>query len=200
MTSDMDSYDNKISHRNTIHLITQILDILGKYSDNYEKKLNFTRLMQHLKIPTSEIDEFVSLILHFQETFEHVFKEYRIKKKRQNSQVFLTVENKIKDKTPRIIKILSSHLNLFNDIVYTFKFVKRGKGFDTSKNDSELLTNLKELKIKHPYLFDPHENGVIYPSELGLKFGELIISYNKSNRKIKNMQIENYTFIVEDDG
>jgi len=199
MTSNLNSFDNKISHRNTIHLINQILDILGKYSDNYEKKLNFTRLMQHLKIPTSEIEEFFSLILHFQEKFEHVFKEYRIKKKRQNSQIYLTVEKKVKEKTPRIIKILASDLNLFNDLIYTFKFVKRGKGFDTSKNDSELLTNLKELKIKHPYLFDPHENGVIYPTELGLKLGELIISYNKSNKKIKNIQIENYTFIVEED-
>jgi len=200
MTSGLDSYNSETSHRITIQFLNQIIDILNKYKENYEKKLNFTRLMQQLKIPTSEIDEFVYLILNFQETFENVFKEYRIQKKRQNDQVYLIVEKKIKDNNPRTIKISTSHLRLFNDIIYTFKFVKRGKGFDTTKNGSELLTNLKELKIKHPYLFEVHANRVIYPSELGLKFGGLIISYNKSNKDIKKIEIDNYTFIVEENG
>jgi len=91
-------------------------------------------------------------------------------------------------------------LKLFNDIIYVFKFVKRGKGFDIYQNGSELLVNLKQLKVEHPYLFESKGNGIIYPSELGLNLGELIISYNKSNREIKKLTVDNFTFIVEKDG
>jgi hypothetical protein len=88
---------------------------------------------------------------------------------------------------------------LINDIVYTFKFVKRGKGFDIAKNCSALISNLKKVKSEHPYLFESHGNGAIYPSKLGLKLGELIISYNKSNKDIKTIEIDNYTFIIKSD-
>ncbi|MFX1593771.1 MAG: hypothetical protein ACFFCL_13845 [Promethearchaeota archaeon] len=172
---------------------------MGKYSENYDKNLNFTKLIKKLKIPTSEIDEFVSLILKFQELFEHVFGDYYIKERTMKNQVYLIIEKKIKNNAPRIINISASHLKLFNDIIYTFKFIKRGKGFDITKKGSDLSTNLKKIRNSHPILFESHGNGVIYPSELGLKLGELIISYNKSNKEIKNILIENYTFIVEED-
>ena len=200
MTSALDSCDNKLLHRNTIHLLNRIIDVLSKYKENYGKKLNFTKLIQQLRIPNSEIDDFLSIILNFQETFEKVFKDYRLKKERKNNQVYLTIERDYKIKPPNSIKISASHIKLLNDIIYTFKFVKRGKGFDINKNGTELLANLKKLKNKHPYLFESHGDGVIYPSELGLKFGDLIISYNKSNKVINNIQIENCTFIVEEDG
>ena len=157
MTSSLDFYNNRTSHRITIHLLSQIIDILGKYSENYNKNLNFTRLTQKLKIPFSEIDEFVSLILHFQEIFEEIFNDYYLKKKRMNNQVYLVVENKNKDNTPRIINISASHLKLFNDIIYTFKFVKRGKGFDITKNGSKetqmRLILLIILTLLHIHVF-----------------------------------------------
>ena len=79
-----------------------------------------------------------------------------------------------------------------------FKFVNRGKGFDISEGETELLDNLKELKDTHPYLFEG--NGITYPTKLGLQLGDLIISYNKCNRHIKNLTIDNYTFTVEEHG
>jgi hypothetical protein len=175
------------------------MNILEKYKDHYDKKLNFTELLSQLKIPISESDEIISLLLDFQNIFKNVFKEYRLKKQRTNNKVYLIVEAEQKDEPPKTICILRSHIKLLNDIIYTFKYVKRGKGFDLSRNGSDLLANVKMLKIAYPYLFELHGNGVIYPSQLGLKLGELIISYNKSNKEITNIQFENYTIIVEDE-
>ena len=47
----------------------------------------------------------------------------------------------------------------------------------------------------HPYLFYQNAGGLIYPTELGLQLGNLIHSYNKSNKKIKNLVIENTTIV-----
>ncbi|MFX0001312.1 MAG: hypothetical protein ACFE9Q_11290 [Candidatus Hodarchaeota archaeon] len=198
----MNSYDSKIALRNMIQVFTQIIDILKNYKGNYNKKLNFTGLLEQLKIPTSEIDEVISLILAFQEIFENIFQGYKLKKQRANNKVYLiAVRNgkAYRDNVPQTIRIKQSYIRLLNDIIYTFKFVKRGKGFNIAKNGSDLLSNLKQIKKEHPYLFESYGNGVIYPSKLGLQLGELIISYNKSNKEINSIQVGNYTFIVEKD-
>lgn len=144
------------------------------------------------------------MLLNFQNLFESVFNKYVIKKTRLKNQIYFTVEKKdeeiieINDIDPKTVYISSDHLKLFNDIIYVFKFVNRGKGFDISDGKTELLDNLKELKNTHPYLFEG--NGITYPTKLGIELGDLIISYNKSNRHIKNLTIGNYTFMVEEDG
>ena len=61
--------------------------------------------------------------------------------------------------------------------------------------DSGLLKNLKIMNETHPYLFYQNSDGLIYPTELGLQLGNLIQSYNKSNKKIKNLVIENTTIV-----
>jgi len=156
-----------------------------------------------LKIPNSEVDGIIELLLNFQEKFEDVFSKYHIKKYRADNQIYLITERKNQLDSleiPATIKITPSHLKLLNDVIYIFKHVKIGKGFDISKNGSELLTNLKELNNTHPYFFISKGNGLIYPSELGLKLGELIISYNKGNKEVKTLSIENHTFKVINNG
>ncbi|KKK72608.1 hypothetical protein LCGC14_2902160 [marine sediment metagenome] len=204
--SESDSLDNSNSRRNRydFKLLLKIIDTLGQFENNYNKKFNFSKMAQCLRIPNSEIDEIIDLLLNFQNLFESVFNNHRIKKSRLNNQIYLTVDEKdeeivaINDIEPKKISISSEHLKLFNDIIYVFKFVNRGKGFDISDGKTELLDNLKELKNTHPYLFEG--NGITYPTKLGIELGDLIISYNKSNRHIKNLTIGNYTFMVEEDG
>ncbi len=204
--SESDGFDNNniIRNRQDFQLLHQIIDILGQFENNYNKKFNFTKMAKCLRIPNSKTDGIIDLLLNFQNLFESVFKNHHIKKTRLKNQIYLALEKKaevvmnINIEEPKMVSISSDHLKLFNDIIYVFKFVNRGKGFDISEGETELLENLKELKNAHPYLFEG--NGITYPTKLGLKLGDLIISYNKCNRHVKNLTIDNYTFTVEEHG
>jgi predicted transcriptional regulator len=207
IVSDLkDSINNgKQQFQKSWKLLNQIIDILKEFKNNYDKKFNFSRLMRYMKIPNSEMDDLIEVLLNFQEIFEDVFMEYRLKKKRANNQVYLITEKKEilfsqYYEIPSIIPISSSHLKVFNDIIYTFKFIKRGSGFNLTQNGTELLNNVKQIKLRHPYLFESKNHGLIYPSSIGLKLGELIISYNKSNKTIKKLTIDKHIFEVKKDG
>ena len=196
---------SKVAHQNTIQLLHQIINYLAEFEHHYGKKFNVSKLAKLLRLSNAEIEEIISLLLSFQEIFESVFKDYHLKKVRTGNQLYLiAIKNEIntseKIEIPGMVRFSTSHIKLFNDIIYVFKFVKRGKGFDLAQNGSELLANLKQLKTEHPYLFESKGNGIIYPSELGLKLGELIISYNKSNKEIKELTVDNCTFKVEKNG
>lgn len=204
LSSDNNHY-NKTQFRKVLQTINQIIDIIGGFGDNYDKKLNFSKLASLLKISPSEIDDIIYLLLNFQERFDITFRNYHLKKKRENNQVYLIVEKNqavnINDlHIPNVIEIGAIQLKLFNDLIYTFRHVKRGKGFDIVKNSTDLSTNLKTLLIKHPYLFELKENGLIYPSHFGLKLGNIILSYNKGNKEFKEIKIENHIVTVVNDG
>ena len=188
----------------TLQIINQTIESLGKFEDNYDKKFNFSELARRLNVPHTEIDEFIYLLLNFQEKFENVFLTYRLKKKIENGTIYLTVEKREIDsipiRPPEIITFSQSQVQLLNDIIYTFKHVKRGKGFDIAKNGTELSSNLKQLSSEHPYLFEIKSNGLTYPSLFGLKLGDLIISYNKGNREITEITIDNHKVLVVHNG
>ena len=193
-----------IQFQRTLQIINQTIESLGKFEDNYDKKFNFSELVRRLNIPNTEIDEFIYLLLNFQEKFEKVFLNYRLKKKIENGTIYLTVEKREIDsipiRPPEIITFSPSQVQLLNDIIYTFKHVKRGKGFDIVKNGTELSSNLKQLRSEHPYLFEIKSNGLIYPSLFGSKLGDLIISYNKGNKEITEITIDNHKVLVINNG
>jgi len=187
-----------------LQVLNQTIESLGKFEGNYDKKFNFSELVRRLNIPNTEVDEFIYLLLNFQEKFEKVFLTYRLKKKIENGTIYLTVEKREIDsipiKPPEIIAFSPFQIQLLNDIIYSFRHVKRGKGFDIAKNGTELSSNLKQLRSEHPYLFEIKSNGLIYPSLFGLKLGNLIISYNKGNRELTKITIENTKIVVVDNG
>ena len=189
-----------------IMLLNHIINALGEFKNNYNKKFNFSKLVKYLKIPESEIDIILSLILNFQEKFNNTFKNHHLKKKIIGNQIYLITEQSVDDKLDlkeRNIKkiqdifIKKTQSKLFSDFIYTFKYVKRGKGFDLKNNGIDLLKNLKILTIEHPYLFKRNGNNLTYPSAVGLKLGDLILSFNKCNKKIKNIELEHYNFIFD---
>ena len=193
-----------VQFQRTLQIINQTIESLGNFEDNYDKKFNFSELARRLNIPNTEIDEFIYLILNFQEKFENVFLTYRLKKKIENGTIYLTVEKREIDsipiRPPEIITFSPSQVQLLNDIIYTFKHVKRGKGFDIAKNGTELSSNLKQLNSEHPYLFEIKSNGLIYPSLFGSKLGDLIISYNKGNKELTEITIDNHKVLVINNG
>jgi hypothetical protein len=190
---------NKEQFERTLKVLNKIVDYLGTFEGYYDRKFNFSKLADLFNIPQSQIDEIVHLLLNFQEKFETVFKKYQLQKYRASNQVYLITEKRSEYKVevpPEVIEITSSHIKLLNDIIYVFKHVKRGYGFDIVKNGTDLSAKVKELKATHSYLFESKGNGVVYPTELAQKLGELIISYNKSNKSLENVTIDNHTITV----
>jgi len=181
-----------------VSVINRVVTILEKFTNNYEKRLNFTKLARLLNLNPSEVDEIITLILTFQEIFTSTFTTYIVKKKIVDNQIFLITEPKKSSQyiIPKKIKLSSDNFNLLSDIIYMFKFVKRGKGFDVKVNGNELLSNIKELWNYYPYFFEVNENGLMYPSEFGLKLGELILSYNKSGKAIESIPLDNHIIMV----
>jgi len=204
LASDITSsgHYNKEQFQKIIRVLNQIIEYLGKFEDYYEKKFNFSKLAQLLKIPNSEVDEIIHLLLNFQEKFEIVFNKYKLYKYRANNHTYLITERRCeykKSEIPDKIDIFHSQLTLLNDIIYVFKYIKRGRGFDLIENGSELLGKVRQLKETHPYLFESKESDLVYPSELGLKLGEIVISYNKSNKQLEEVNIDNHIIKVKSD-
>ncbi|MFX1588957.1 MAG: hypothetical protein ACFFC1_12435 [Promethearchaeota archaeon] len=183
--------------RISFQLLHQILEVLRKFAQNYDKRLNFSKFAQFLKLTLFELEAVIQVLLEFQELFETTFNKYALRKIIINSKVYLTTE-KIRSFSiiPSKIRMPKSHINMFNDIIYFFKHVKRGKGFNLYENGTDLLKNVKELCDYYPYFFQEQNNRLIYPSEFGLKLGELILSYNKSNKNIEIIELEDTKIVV----
>ena len=178
-------------------ILYQVVEVLNEFGKNYNKRLNFENLAKFLKLSSQDADELLSTILRFQELFGSVFKDYSLKKKIIHNQIYLVVDkNQATRSIPKKVRMYERHLNLFSDIIYVFKFVKRGKGFNTNTNGTDLLKYVKELFDYYPYFFQ-EENGLVYPSELGLSLGELILSYKKSNRLIEVLYLNEMVITVE---
>jgi hypothetical protein len=189
----------------TISLINKALDTLTEFKNKYDKKLNCSKLAKYLNVSESEIYELIKLILNFQKIFRNTFEQHRINKKIENNQYYLITQrikrsiNQSENSFHESKKIYlnKSEMNAFSDFTYAFKYVKRGKGFELENNENHLFQNLKNLYHDHPYLFRKNGNNLVYPSEIGLKLGELILSYNKCNKNIQKIKLENYNFIFE---
>jgi len=186
-----------------VEKINQIIDALGEFEGKFDKKFNLSKLAQYLSLNEIELDSLTNIILKMQEKFEIVFKNHRIIKKVIKTQTYFTLERKEREiiiediKIPDEIHIAKTHLNQLCDIIYLFQYIQKGKGFNLGTNNTELLTNLNKLQKKHPYFFMSNSNNVVYPSELGLALGNLIRSYNKSNKEVKSIEINKHIIIID---
>jgi hypothetical protein len=183
----------------SIKILKKLLNVLQEFSKNYDKKLNLSKLAHVFNLNSQEIDEILILVLEFQELFGFDLLKYQLKKKIENNQIYFVAEikNSIIKTIPTKIKITPNHLNLLSDAIYMFKKVKRGRGFAIKTNGTELLSDLKQLFEYHPYFFFINKNGLMYPSEFGLKLGELVLSYKKGNKKVEIIELNQHTIKVE---
>jgi hypothetical protein len=173
------------SRGKSTYILLQFIEVLEKFADNFDKRLNFDKLVQHLNLSSSEAENLLSTLFSFQSLFTHSLNGYTIQKRIIDNHCYLIPEkNPDINHIPKKIVIREEQLNILSDIIYIFKFVKKGKGFDVDTNGTDLLSRMKQLCDYHPFLFQRH-NGLLYPSEFGLKLGELILSYKKSNRPIE---------------
>jgi len=201
-SQDSKEQSNSSKFCKVIKIINKLLDMLDEFEGNFDKKFNMSKLANFWNLSESEVRGITSLILNFQEKFETVFKNHRLINKNINKKTYFVLEPKEKKKTdqniiiPNKIKMQKTQLDLFSDIIYYFKRVKKGKGFDISSNETALIRNLKNLMGEHPYLFLKNGGNLIYPSELGLEAGNYIFTYKKSNKTITSFEIKNHKFEV----
>ncbi|MFW9821609.1 MAG: hypothetical protein ACFFE4_01655 [Candidatus Thorarchaeota archaeon] len=180
--------------------ILQIIEVLYRFSDHYEKKLNFGTLAAALRFNTTDVDDAIEIIMNFQYLFKTVFRDFHLKKRIEDNNIYLVTEPSSQLKqVPTKILMTQTHVKLLNDLIYVFKFLNRGRGFDTDSNNTELLQNVKELGDYYPYFFKK-EDGKLYPTQLGLKLGELFLSYKKTNKPIKILELDNHLIrVIEDE-
>ncbi|MFX1572793.1 MAG: hypothetical protein ACFFB0_08590 [Promethearchaeota archaeon] len=192
LTSQIGKYIKK-----TINLLRNMLDILSRFKNNYNKKFNITKFAQYLQVSSTDINELISLIVEYQNMFHTIFKDYKLLRKREGNQLYMIVQKQIKE--PIIIKFTSTQIKVLNDIYYWFKVVHKGKGFNILQS-SPLTQKLNILLETHPLLFIIAQNNLVYLSDIGQKIGDMLISYNKSNKAISEFIIENYIVRVEANG
>ena len=209
----LDSFVNRPNNtkerdfKDFVHKLSITIESLGAFKGKEGKKLNLSKLSEYLNLSKSELEELIDLILQFQEMFEHVFIDYIIRKKTQNGAIYFTLErretvdnpqNSYQEiEVPDKIQLNPHQINHLSDIIYLFQFIKKGKGFDLNEKSSELLDNLKRLMETHSYLFYKNGGDLLYPTALCLEFGNRILSYNKSNKQLTDLQIDTHTFEVK---
>lgn len=183
-----------------LKVLKEFLRALEAFSDNYDKKFNVSKLARYLHLSSNETDQMMEFILYIQDIFKTVFKFYSLKKNIRNSQIYFELEKDYNAiPLPEEIALNSSEKKLFRDFIYTFKHVQRGKGFNLNDRSNDLLKNLRALREIHPYLFRQNGNNLTYPSPIGLKLGNLMLSYNKCHKPFTSLKVENTQVNFEPD-
>ena len=180
-----------------IKQLNQILTALEKFQVRKNSLFSLDKLAEYLKLSENELDAFLEVIFRFQKLFDYVFEGYVLCKKWKNDQTYLVLKPKSEVKDGSVlelkeIEIERDQVKLLSDIVYFFQRVKIGKGFDLKRNGIELSRKVKELKKTHPYFFESKGNGLVYPSKLAVDVGNLILSYDRSNRSFSRLKIGDY--------
>jgi len=180
-----------------IKQLNQILTALEKFQVRRDSLFSLDKLAEYLKLSANELDAFLEVIFRFQKLFDYVFEGYVLCKKWKNNKnfLFLKPKSEVKDNSVlelKEIEIERDQIKLLSDIVYFFQRVKIGKGFDLKRNGTELSGKVKELKKVHPYFFESKGNGLVYPSKLAVDAGNLILSYDRSNRSFTRLKIGDY--------
>jgi len=180
-----------------IKQLNQIISALEKFQVRKNSLFSLDKLAEYLKLSASELDAVLEVIFRFQKLFDYVFKGYILCKKWKNDKTYLILKPKSEVKDGSILELKEIEINrdqvkLLSDIVYFFQRVKIGKGFDVKRNGTELSRKVKELKKAHPYFFESKGNGLVYPSELAVNAGNLILSYDRSKKLVSKLQVGEY--------
>ncbi|MHA2429408.1 MAG: hypothetical protein ACXACC_00105 [Promethearchaeota archaeon] len=184
-----------------IQKLHKILTILEQFNEHPNSNFNFSKLEEVLDLLPKEGEELLDLIFQFQELFHSKLNGYVLYKKRKNTNLYLALKAKSQIKNGdnlevNEINMTKAESNLLSDIIYYFQHIKIGKGFDVSHNNSELIQKVRSLKGIHPYFFGYRGNGLIYPSKLAVDLGVQILSYQRGNKPITELNINDDKIII----
>ncbi len=170
----------------------EILDVLEKFKYNKGKKLNLNKLASSLEIPSNLLPKIAHLLVRFQEVFNSL-EEHELELENQGNNYYfslmektLPARNKNLFPPPKRIVLTEDEANILNDMIYSFKKIRRGVGFDLSSqtNNKRIL----QLNEKHPYFFFKNGNDLYYPSQLALTLGQKLLMYKKSRRPFHELK------------
>ncbi len=171
----------------------QIIETLAKFEDHEQEKLNFSKLAEALELPPNIIEKIIELVLQFQYLYE-CLEGYELNIKEQGAIKYFVLTTKRAPKTreasalvPEKVKICREEACILNDVVYSFKQVRRGVGFDLTSKDAN--KKICQLFSNHPYLFFKNGNDLYYPSEFALELGQKLLSYKKVNQNLTILKI-----------
>ncbi len=184
-----------------IKQLNQVLLALEKFQARKNSLFNLDKLAEYLKLSRSELEDVLKLIFRFQRLFNSAFEGYVLCKKWKNDKTYLVLKAKSEVKDDSVleakeIELSRDQVKLLSDIIYFFRRVKIGKGFDLKRNGTELSKKVKELKKVHPYFFESKGNGLVYPSKLAVDAGNLILSYDRSKRSFSRLKIGDYAILL----
>ncbi|MHA1756561.1 MAG: hypothetical protein ACTSVV_07320 [Promethearchaeota archaeon] len=176
----------------TIKKLHGILDVLEKFKYNEDKKLNFNKLANSLEIPSNLLPKIAHLLVRFQEVFNSL-EEYELELDNQgNIYYFSLMKNTVPVKNEnffppsKTIVLTEDEANILNDMIYSFKNIRRGAGFDLSSQTKN--ERILQLFDKHPYFFFKNGNDLYYPSQLVLSLGQKLLMYKKSRRPFHELK------------
>jgi hypothetical protein len=95
------------------------------------------------------------------------------------------------------ISIPKGDILKWNDIIYLFSHIRRGKGFDPLDISSDLSQTIQEFYYKYPFLFTLGKRGNLYPSKMGFELGRKVNAYLRINRLPDSFIIDQYDIKIK---
>ncbi len=170
----------------------KILDLLEQFCRKKNQNISLIKLANALNLSSGELDLLIEVIFRFQSIFKNFPQKQILSKIWRKGECYLTLTNKNGNSFSTEIRVTKEDLHLLSDVAYYFCHVNIGQGFSIKFVPTDLLKKIKLLQKKHPYFFEYRGNGLVYPSELALKLGKILETYNRANRSIITVSCGEY--------
>lgn len=171
----------------------------NKFMDFIQKKLpiredmffNLNDLSQKLDLSRSELIFLFTVFIYACEYSNECLNKMDIKI--SNNTIFFTYS---KNHIKKISLSIRDYKDL-SDIIYLFKNIQKGKGFEIDSNlNIPVITKIQGLYKQYPFMFKKL-NGYIFPSEIGYKLGIAALSFKRVNQIPKTLDVLNYRFEIK---
>jgi len=155
-----------------------------------EQSFNLNDLSEQLNVSTKNLTFLFTIFIYACE-FSHEYRD-KIDIKISNDTVnFYYSKRHLKE-----ISLNIKDYKDISDIIYLFKNIQRGKGFEVKSNSNiPIIKKIEVLNNRYPFIFK-RLNGFIFPSEIGYKLGNVALSFKRTNQIPKKLDILNYRFII----
>ena len=169
-------------------IIKEIIKILRVFTKNYSVLSIIKKLIQDFRKKDLELEQYNQSLLKY---INKINNDDALLPEKFNE-----FNNCSNDFGTKNIILTKKEASILADVIFYFKKVKRGKGFDIKFIGVKIIKKVSFLKKKHPYFFILNKNDKIYPTRLCLELGETILSLRRVNKDLTNFKIQDYNFKI----